>query len=158
MGDVQVRRAAGSDLPAVEELTRLLQVQHAEHYPELFHRGHMGPYFERILDLPDHAVFVAERSGQVIGVAIAELMDEKSPNCHPMKVCRLNSIVVGEAARGTGAGRSLIEAVEDFARGSHVSDIRLAVADFNESAIGVYEHMGYKTRMHVMGKFIGEKD
>jgi ribosomal protein S18 acetylase RimI-like enzyme len=154
----RVRRATNGDLPAIEDLTRLLQVQHAAHYPELFHRGHMGPYFERILGEPDHAVFVAERSGEVIGVAIAELMDEKSPNCHPMRVCRLNSIVVGEAARGSGAGRALIEAVEHFAREAHVSDIRLAVADFNEPAIAVYEHLGYKTRIHVMGKFIGKKD
>ena len=131
---------------------------HADRYPEIFLRTGMEPYWRKCLESADHAVFVAERDSSVIGMVVAQLLDETSPVCHAMKLCRLNTIVVDEGARGAGAGRALIEAVERFARESGAADIRLAVADFNERAISLYERLGYKIRAHNMGKLIGESD
>jgi ribosomal protein S18 acetylase RimI-like enzyme len=147
-----------ADLPAITALGAELQAPHADRYPEIFVRSGMEDHWRKVLDAHDHAVFVAERGSSVIGVALAQLLDETSPNCHPMKLCRLNAIVVNEHARGTGAGRALIETVEAFARENGVTDIRLSVADFNESAIALYERMGYRIRAHVMGKLIGGSD
>jgi len=156
--DFRIRRATASDLAAVNALEEELQGPHADHYPEIFVRTGMEEYCRKVLEAEDHAVFVAERDSKVIGVAVAQLMDETSPHCHPMKLCRLNSIVVNASARGSGAGRALIETVEAFARRHGVKDLRLSVADFNDSAIALYERMGYRVRAHVMGKLIGESD
>ena len=158
MSEVRIRRAVAADLPALEALGAQLQAPHADRYPEIFVRGGMLPYWQKCLEAGDHAILVAERGGAVIGVALAQLLDETSPNALPMKLCRLNMVVVNEKARGAGVGRLLIEAVEELARQSGARDIRLSVADFNHSAIAVYERMGYKVRAHVMGKLIGETD
>ena len=158
MADFRIRRAVPGDLAAINALGEELMGPHADHYPEIFLRTGMEEHWREVMGAEDHAVFVAERESRVIGVALAQLLDETSPHLHPMKVCRLNTIVVNEAARGSGAGRALIETVEDFARQHGAKDVRLSVADFNETAISIYERMGYKIRAHVMGKLIGETD
>jgi len=156
--EVRIRRAVPADLAAVTALGEELQAPHADHYPEIFVRHGMQDHWRKVLEAGDHAVFVAERGSAVIGVALAQLLDETSPNCHPMKLCRLNAIVVSASARGAGAGRALIETVEEFAREHGVKDLRLSVADFNDRAIELYERMGYRVRAHVMGKLIRETD
>ena len=156
MGDVRVRRAVAADLPTINALGEELQGPHADRYPEIFVRTGLLPYWEKTLAAEDHAIFVAERDTVVIGLALAQLMDETSPVAHPMKFCRLNVIVVSEKARGAGAGSMLIRAVEEFARAAGVRDIRLSVAAFNDPAIGLYERMGYEIRFHIMGKPVGK--
>jgi ribosomal protein S18 acetylase RimI-like enzyme len=158
VSDVQVRRASAADLRAVSALGEVLMVPHAQRYPEIFKSEGLEPYWTQCLEKPDHAVFVAVLGSSVVGMAVAQLMDETSPVCHAMRLCRLNVIVVDEKARGMGAGRALIETVEAFARANGVTDIRLSVADFNEAAIAVYERMGYRIRAHTMGKLIAETD
>ena len=158
MADVRIRRASPSDLAAVNALFEELQGPHADHYPQIFVRTGTEDYCRAVLGAEDHAVFVAEREAATIGMAIAQLLDETSPHCFPMKLCRLNSIVVTEKARGTGAGRALIGEVEAFARQNGVRDLRLYVAEFNERAIELYERMGFRIRAHAMGKLIGETD
>jgi ribosomal protein S18 acetylase RimI-like enzyme len=158
VADLIVRRANAGDLAAINALGEVLMGPHADRLPEIFLRDGMEPYWRKCLDAEDHAVFVAGRGSAVIGMAVAQLMDETSPVCHAMKLCRLNTIVVDETARGAGAGRALIEAVEAFARASGAADIRLSVADFNEEAIALYRRMGYTIRAHVMGKLIRETD
>jgi len=158
VAEVIVRRARETDLGAINRLGEALMGPHADRLPEIFRRDGMEPYWRKCLDAEDHAVFVAERQSSVVGVALAQLMDETSPVCHAMKLCRLNTIVVDETARGAGVGRALIEAVEVYARESGAADIRLSVADFNEAAIAVYRRMGYTIRTHMMGKLIRETD
>ena len=158
MADFHIRRAVPGDLAAVNALGEELMGPHADHYPEIFVRTGMEEHWREVIEAEDHGVFVAERESRVIGVALAQLLHETSPHLHPMKLCRLNSLVVNEAARGSGAGRALIEAVEAFARQAGARDIRLSVAEFNHGAIALYARMGYTVRLHVMGKLIGETD
>jgi GNAT superfamily N-acetyltransferase len=53
-------------------------------------------------------------------------------------------LVVSEAARGTGAGRALVEAAEDWAVRLGFDAIAVNSNVVREQAKGFYEHLGYK--------------
>ena len=60
------------------------------------------------------------------------------------KVARLYSIASLPEARGKGVGTALIEAVEALARQRRCHSLRLEVHTDNQSAMRLYERMGYR--------------
>lgn len=88
---------------------------------------------------PDHAVFVPEAAGQVIGwVHVYEVITPESP-AH----AEIGGLVVDAAHRGRGIGRRLMEAAEDWARGKGLSSVRLRSNVVRAEAHAFYEGIGY---------------
>ena len=50
------------------------------------------------------------------------------------------------AARGRGVAKALLSRIEDEARGSGKPVLRLETGTFQQEAIGLYEHMGFRPR------------
>ncbi len=61
------------------------------------------------------------------------------------RLARLYSIAVSNDARGQGIGKALLLALEQAASEKGRFAMRLEVAKANESAIGLYENMGYRS-------------
>lgn len=59
-------------------------------------------------------------------------------------VVELISMWVSPAARGSGVGDALVRAVEQWARSRSVRELRLAVAQGNESAAALYRRNGFQ--------------
>jgi ribosomal protein S18 acetylase RimI-like enzyme len=97
---------------------------------------------ERLLDLgfgprPVCATLVAERDGTVVGYV----------SHHPgvweiYRAIYVISLYVDEAARGSGAGKALMDAVRDLARAEGAEVITWEVWSKNPAAIGFYERLG----------------
>ena len=60
---------------------------------------------------------------------------------------RLQDIFVEEAARGTGAGRELIEAAIEESKGFEAAKVLLSVAAKNTFAQEFFKHQGFRTTM-----------
>jgi GNAT superfamily N-acetyltransferase len=54
----------------------------------------------------------------------------------------MDDLYVKEEYRGKGVGRSLIDAVIDFAKKENCHKLRWQVSSWNESAIGFYKNLG----------------
>ncbi len=88
---------------------------------------------------PDHAVFVAEAGGRVVGwVHVYTVATVESP-AH----AEVGGLVVDEAHRGRGIGRALMERAEAWARDAGLSAVRLRSNVIRAEAHAFYERIGY---------------
>ena len=82
--------------------------------------------------------FVAERDGQLIGIAHYLLHRSTwAPLCY----CYLEDLFVEPSARGSGAGRNLIAAVESAAREAGASRLYWMTHETNETAQKLYNQV-----------------
>jgi GNAT superfamily N-acetyltransferase len=65
--------------------------------------------------------------------------------------CWVEDVFVGEAARGTGLGKALVEAAFERARGRGCVRIQLDVYEHNQPARGMYEALGFATPSGAQG-------
>lgn len=90
---------------------------------------------------PRHAMLVAERAGRILGFAAvgpardAETGDETTGE--------LRTVMVDDAARGSGAGFALVSAGEAAMRASGLSVAALWVLPENARAVRFYERCGW---------------
>jgi len=96
--------------------------------------------FARILDpeMPLHGVCAVDENGQIIGVTHYIF--------HPSTwslagYCYLEDLFVDPAARRSGAGRALIEAVVEAARGAGATRVYWNTQHFNETARALYDQL-----------------
>lgn len=86
-------------------------------------------------------VFVAERGGEVVGLATVHLRIALN-HVHPL--AQLTLLVVDEAQRGAGAGRALVDRVERFAREHGSVRIVVTTALQRTGAHAFYERLAYR--------------
>ncbi|MEL6363001.1 MAG: GNAT family N-acetyltransferase [Pseudomonadota bacterium] len=96
----------------------------------------------------DWMFIVAEDHGSLIGyvfcLADKELLDDPREQVHVL------DIMVTEDARGEGVGRTLMNAVEEFASDRGITRITLDVLSANERAVGFYKKLGFETAVFTM--------
>ena len=100
--------------------------------------------WERLMNR-DYPVWglVAEAGGEVAGI-LNYVLHANTWSLRP--VCYLEDLYVDPAARGQGAGRALIEALIDMAKGHDWHRVYWMTADDNETARGLYDRITPVTR------------
>jgi GNAT superfamily N-acetyltransferase len=129
---VVVRQMQADDVAAVADLTSQLGYPSSE--SEIRRR------YDFIKDRWDARLLVAQPGERrVIGWihAQAAYLLEADPRAE------IWGLVVAESARGTGAGRALVEAAEDWAVRLGLDTIAVRSNIVREHARGFYEHLGY---------------
>jgi len=137
-----VRPATAADIPAMIELLRQLFAIEDEFAfdPAVQSRG-----LALLLAEPRAAAFVAERDGGVIGMATAQLLVSTARGG---PVATIEDVIVDKAARGSGAGRALIAAIEAWARAQGCLRLQLLADRENPPALDFYDRLGFgPTRM-----------
>jgi len=100
---------------------------------------------------PVHAL-VAERAGGLVGVAHF-LLHRSTTSIAP--VCYLQDLFTDEAARGTGVGRALIEAVADWARDAGATWFYWQTREDNRTARQLYDRVAELTGFVVYSRPLG---
>ena len=138
MSKVVTRLAEEHDLPAVATLFDAYR-QFYEMPPDLpLARRYLGERFER----GESVILVAEDvSGELIGFtqlypAFCSVLADRT--------YVLYDLFVTPAARGTGAGRALMEAAEAYARAHGAARLQLQTAVTNVVGQSLYESCGWK--------------
>jgi ribosomal protein S18 acetylase RimI-like enzyme len=132
--DVRIRTAVPAD---AERVAALLHEAFVEFEP-LYTRGGFAATTPDALEirrrLSEGPAWIAESDGRVVGTVAAVAKPDG---------VYMRSMAVSPAARGLGAGRLLLRAVEEFAISSRASRIYLSTTPFLAAAIGLYESAGF---------------
>ena len=89
-------------------------------------------------------VRIAEAGGRAIGWAAAwPELDSLYVVEDERRILYISELYVEEPMRGTGVGRALIAACEDWARGQGIAVARISVMSKNTPAAAAYERVGY---------------
>ncbi|MCP8967777.1 GNAT family N-acetyltransferase [Ectobacillus ponti] len=143
---MKIRRAVPADLPALQWLSRLNNEFHAKQAPEHFHRVeevYADAQWQQLLSSREHAVFVGEAEGVVLGFALMQLRhDSGSVQVKAKKIAHLAGIYVDGQARGQGMGKGLLQACEAWGIEKEADELGLMVWSFNQAAIRLYEGLG----------------
>jgi GNAT superfamily N-acetyltransferase len=147
---VVVRRAVPGDAAIIADFALRLFAQHREYDPERFARPSDPEgaewFYGRQTAVNDAAVFVAETENRLVGFAYLQY-EERNYADLLEKAVRLHDLYVAEDARGSGAGRRLLEAAIDAAKGFGADKLVLSVAAKNEYARAFFEHSGFRPTM-----------
>ncbi|AVW91268.1 GNAT family N-acetyltransferase [Celeribacter baekdonensis] len=100
--------------------------------------------FARLVDpqAVERGALVAELDGQLIGLVHYIF---HAHNWRVEDVCYLQDLFVSEAARGTGAGRALIEGVYALADAHGTPNVYWMTQDFNATARQLYDRLATLT-------------
>ena len=130
---VAVRQMRPEDASAVATLTTQLGYPSTE--DEIRRR------YDLIKDRWDARLFVAQHAGNVI-VGWVHVQATYLLECDAR--AEIWGLVVAETARGTGVGRRLVEAAEEWALMRGLGVMVLKSNYLRTEAQGFYEHLGYK--------------
>lgn len=155
---VMIRPATVDDHAGITRIAAELARMHAWALPNRY-RESDDPmpveYLRSLLASDEVLVLVAEGDGKVVGYEVLRLQDTPPIEfVMPRRFVLVSDLAVSEAWRGRGVGPLLIDAAIGWARDRGVSEIELGVFEFNESAIGFYEHLGFRTVKRTMAMSI----
>lgn len=130
---VAVRQMEPADAAAVADLTT--QLGYAATEAEIRRR------FDLIKDRSDAGLLVAhDAAGAVVGwIHVQALLSLEADTR-----VEIWGLVVSDRARGTGVGRRLVEAAEEWALARGLTVIALRSNALRIAAQGFYEHLGYR--------------
>jgi len=99
----------------------------------------------------DHAIFVADRDGDIVGYA--HVKDKETPKVFLRGAeANVSEVYVASEHRGNGISGELMDRAEAWADDRDCEYVTLSVNADNETARRVYESRGYETRRHKMDK------
>jgi GNAT superfamily N-acetyltransferase len=149
---VVIRRATAADLPVLGKLGASLLRTHYRFDPQRFMTPRGDPesgyawFLGSQLKEDDVAVFVAERSGDVIGYVYAG-MEPQSWKELRETAGFIHDVVVAPEARRTGVASALVESACGWLRSIGAPRVMLWTAEKNDSAHRLFTRLGFRRTM-----------
>ena len=142
-----VRRAQTKDIPQINELLRQVCLVHHLGRPDLFKYGARKYTDEQLVQIitdPNRPILVAANdTDTVVGYAFCIFQQHIDNNIFTdVKTLYIDDLCVDENLRGQHIGRTLYDAVVEFARQNNCYNLTLNVWSCNESAMRFYESCG----------------
>lgn len=131
---VAVRPATAADLPAAVDLLARVAAEGRWLGTEDVDRTQRLARYRSSLASPDHAAFVADASGLIVGHLTVEL--------RPYGVAEVGMLVAATWRR-QGVGTRLLGAGVDWARGAGAHKVALQVWPHNDAALALYRRFGF---------------
>ena len=147
-GHVIVRRATPGDLPAVMEMfdeLADLQEDWRVFTPRAGLRAEMRRRYDADLADPDAVLVVAERAGEIVGMAAGHVLRPSSFSDE--LAVELGSVFVCPDQRERGVAGALAAEVARFARERGVQLVTLKTFARNEEALAAWRKLGFEPRM-----------
>ena len=149
---VVIRRATAADLPALGKLGAFLMRTHYEFDSQRFMAPPANPesgyawFLGTQLNEDDAAVFVAERSGAVIGYVYAAMEPQSWKELRDAAGF-IHDVVVAPEAQRTGVARALVESACQWLRSIGAPRVVLGTAEKNHSAQRLFASLGFRRTM-----------
>jgi GNAT superfamily N-acetyltransferase len=151
---LSVERVTTEQLDLVEPLWRELLFHHINVSPPAMPAG-INPQlswerrraaYRRWLENAKAFALLARRDEQPVGYALvsvggSEALDDTWDSTS--EIAELQTLVVAEAARGSGVGSALLTRVEEELRSRGIEEMLIAAVATNQRAVAFYERHGY---------------
>jgi len=154
---MKIRPATPDDLNALFDLNKQINELHHLYAPQAF----VAPSEEdrtfviNMLADEERLFLVAEEGQQVLGFITATITQNETISfLIKDPICRIGTIVVDENQKSKGVGRALMAAVEQWARESGATQVRLEVMEFNHNAQQFYDKLGFVPNSRLMMKYL----
>ncbi|MFV8450702.1 GNAT family N-acetyltransferase [Vibrio campbellii] len=152
---MKIRSATPDDLDTLFDLNKQINELHHLYAPQAF----VAPSEEdrtfliNMLADEERLFLVAEEGQQVLGFITATITQNETISfLIKDPICRIGTIVVDEHQKSKGVGRALMAAVEQWARESGATQVRLEVMEFNHNAQQFYDKLGFVPNSRLMMK------
>jgi len=130
--EIEIRQAVEADLQLLQELLEQLFSIEQDFQPDA-QRQLRG--LRLLLEDPQAALFVAERSGRPVAMATLQILISTAQGG---PVGLVEDVVVDESLRGRGIGRLLLEHLEAWAWERGLTRLQLLADSANRSALDFY--------------------
>ena len=156
-GDAVIRRATRADLPALGRLGAMLLRTHYEFDEQRFMAPGSDPeagyawFLGTQLQDEDVVVFVAERSGQVVGYVYAGLEPQSWKELREASGF-VHDVAVDHAARRQGIAERLMQAALEWLASRGAPRVMLWTAEQNAGAHRLFKELGFRRTMVEMTK------
>lgn len=146
---MKIRMAEKKDIPRIHELLAQVAMVHHKGRPDLFKYGqrkYTDEQLAEILNDKKRPVFAAvDKNDTLQGYAFCVFQQHINDNIlTDIRTLYIDDLCVDETKRGTHIGRTIYEAVLDYARKENCYNVTLNVWNCNESAMKFYEKCGLK--------------
>ncbi len=145
---MNIRRAQKKDMKQIDELLEQVDLVHHKGRPDLFKIGrkYNDEQLLAIIEDDNTPILVAvDEEDRVLGYAFCVFKQFVDDNILTnIKTLYIDDLCVYEHLRGQHVGRTLYEAVLQFARQHNCYNVTLNVWALNESAMKFYEKCGLK--------------
>ena len=145
---MNIRRAQKKDMKQIDELLEQVDLVHHKGRPDLFKIGrkYNDEQLLAIIEDDNTPILVAvDEEDRVLGYAFCVFKQFVDDNIlTDIKTLYIDDLCVYEHLRGQQVGRTLYEAVLQFAREHNCYNVTLNVWALNESAMKFYEKCGLK--------------
>ncbi len=145
---MNIRRAQKKDMKQIDELLEQVDLVHHKGRPDLFKIGrkYNDEQLLAIIEDDNTPILVAvDEEDRVLGYAFCVFKQFVDDNIlTDIKTLYIDDLCVYEHLRGQHVGRTLYEAVLQFARQHNCYNVTLNVWALNESAMKFYEKCGLK--------------
>lgn len=156
---MNIRRAQEKDIERINKLLFQVNLIHHNGRPDLFKYGTRKYTDEQLMEIIKDdkrpILVAADEHDNVLGYAFCIFQQHVNDNIlTDIKTLYIDDLCVDETLRGRHIGRTLYEAVLDFAREHECYNVTLNVWSCNESAMKFYESCGLKPYKVGMEKLI----
>ena len=145
---MNIRRAQKKDMKQIDELLEQVDLVHHKGRPDLFKIGrkYNDEQLLAIIEDDNTPILVAvDEEDRVLGYAFCVFKQYMDDNIlTDIKTLYIDDLCVYEHLRGQHVGRTLYEAVLQFAREHNCYNVTLNVWALHESAMKFYEKCGLK--------------
>jgi ribosomal protein S18 acetylase RimI-like enzyme len=151
--DIIIRKASLNDL---DTLLRFEQGVIAAEQPFDITLKERPVYYDiaELITAQHIELVVAEYKNEIIGSGYARIETAKHYLKH-QNHAYLGFMYVDPAHRGKGVNKKIMEALEKWATGKNITELRLDVYNNNDPAIKAYEKVGFVKHMINMRKGVG---
>jgi ribosomal protein S18 acetylase RimI-like enzyme len=130
LSGLSLRPATAADVP---RLTELVRAAYAHYVPRL--GGPPRPMTDDYAEVVrTHQVVVAERGGEIVGLAVLGVDDEG---------CFVDNVAVAPSHQGIGVGKTLLDHAESAARNAGFDSIYLYTHELMVENLALYSRIGY---------------
>lgn len=156
---MKIRMAMEKDLPRIHELLMQVELIHHQARPDLFKCGGRKYTDDQLLEIlhDDQRPILAAADDQdrLLGYAFCIFQQHPDDNIlTPVRSLYIDDLCVDEACRGQHVGKTLYEAVLDYAREHGCYNVTLNVWNGNDKAMAFYQACGLKPQKIGMEKIL----
>lgn len=146
-----------SDLPRLKELSFELHDMHHRSVPEHFKTADeilSEKDISSYLYDPQCLIYVAKLESKLVGFITGHFCELQALVSKPIQMGSIDEIYIVEGHRESGIAKSLFERLETTFKECGATQIFVEVWDFNQSALAVYEKLGFNPHIHWLRKAI----